>query len=96
VVDVELLPPPQADKLPSTIMNTKMPTIDRQFRRQAGILRNTRNANIAPLPAPIHSLPLRKGWSIAVLPVVVIVNVAVPLAVPAVIATVEPAVQVGA
>jgi hypothetical protein len=35
------------------------------------------------------------GWSIAVFPVVAIFNVAVPLAVPFVIATVEPAMQVG-
>ena len=89
-----MLLPPHADKLPSAISITRPPTMACQFRLLPGIPRNTRKASTPP-PAPIHSLPLCKGWSIAVFPAVVIVNAAVPLAVPLVIATVEPAAQVG-
>jgi hypothetical protein len=71
-----------------------MPNIDRQLRRRAGIPRNTRKAKTAP-PAPIHPLSEGLTWSIAAVDVVAMVSVAVPLAVPFVTVTVEPAVQVG-
>ena len=44
--------PPQAARLPSAAISTRMPSIDLQPRRRAGIPRKSRRANAAPLPAP--------------------------------------------
>ena len=76
------LPPPQADRLPSAIINTRTPSIARQLRRRAGIHRNTSKASTAPAPAP--GLLPKFGFARAddFAAVVVTVTDPVPLAVP--------------
>jgi hypothetical protein len=77
-----VLPLPQAVRLPSAVINTRMPSMERQLRRRAGIPRKTRKASIAPPPAPAQPLPGSFGTaSDAVAAVVLTVTVAVPLVV---------------
>ena len=49
--------PPQADKLPSAVITIRIPSIERQLRRRAGIPRKTRSASTAPPPAPAQPPP---------------------------------------
>ena len=95
VLDEPLLPPPQAVRLPSAAIRIKAPSMARQLRRRAGMPKNTRRARTKPLPVPIHPLLPGMAWSMAVVAVVEMVRVAVPLAVPLVIVTVEPGEQEG-
>ena len=91
-------PPPQPAIVPSATITTSTPISDRQLDRLAGIPRNTRNARMAPPPAPAKPGPLRRpGRDIAVVAAVVpIVTVAVPVVDVPVSETVElPLEQVG-
>jgi hypothetical protein len=74
-------PPPQPEILPSATITTSIPISDGQFLLLDGIPRNTRNARIAPSPAPASpELPPWPCREIAVAGAVVpTVTVAVPV-----------------
>jgi hypothetical protein len=74
--------PPQAARPPNAMIMTRMPSIERQLRRRAGIPRKRRKARTALPPAPAHPLPLPGSLgmsSAAVAAVVFTVMVACPV-----------------
>jgi len=59
---VVAVPLPQALRVPRAAISIRMPSIERQLRRRAGIPKKSRMANSAPLPRRISRGPCRAAW----------------------------------